>query len=87
MAAKIFVSYRREDAPGDARGVHDGLVRVFGRANVFMDVDNLLAGQRFDKELERALGQCDVLIAVIGRRGRLDVTLRSVELVENLFRF
>src|SRR5262249_33031946 len=31
-----------------------------------MDVDNLLAGQRFDKELEKALSQCDVLIAVIG---------------------
>jgi hypothetical protein len=31
-----------------------------------MDVDNLLAGQRFDKELEKALSQCDVLIAIIG---------------------
>ena len=33
-----------------------------------MDVDNLLAGQRFDEELDRALAACDVLIAIIGPR-------------------
>ena len=33
-----------------------------------MDVDNLIAGQRFDKELERALAQTDVFLAVIGPR-------------------
>jgi len=70
MAAhgKIFVSYRREDAPGDARSIYDRLGRSFGEANVFMDVDRLLAGQRFDRELDKALAQCDVLIAVIGSR-------------------
>jgi hypothetical protein len=65
---KIFISYRREDAPGDARGVCDRLVRSFGKSNVFMDVDSLLAGQRFDRELDKALSKCDVLIAVIGSR-------------------
>ena len=33
-----------------------------------MDVDNLLAGQRFDIELAKALDACDVLIAIIGPR-------------------
>jgi TPR repeat protein len=33
-----------------------------------MDVDRLTAGQRFERELDRALGKCDVLIAVIGSR-------------------
>jgi TIR domain-containing protein len=65
---KIFVSYRRDDAPGDARSIHDRLGRSFGEANVFMDVDQLLAGQRFDRELDKALAKCDVLIAVIGSR-------------------
>jgi TIR domain len=65
---KIFISYRREDAPGDARGICDRLGRNFGEANVFMDVDRLLAGQRFDRELDKALSKCDVLIAVIGSR-------------------
>lgn len=33
-----------------------------------MDVDNLLAGQRFDRELARALSECDVFLTVIGSR-------------------
>lgn len=33
-----------------------------------MDVDQLLAGQRFDRELDKALAECQVLIAVIGAR-------------------
>src|SRR5215470_6069246 len=70
MAArgKIFVSYRREDAPGDARSIYERLGRSFGEGKVFMDVDQLLAGQRFDRELDKALAECDVLIAVIGSR-------------------
>jgi hypothetical protein len=70
MAAhgKIFVSYRRDDAPGDARSVYERLGRIFGEKSVFMDVDQLLAGQRFDRELDKALAECDVLIAVIGAR-------------------
>ena len=70
MAAhgKIFVSYRRDDAPGDARGIYERLGRSFGEGKVFMDVDQLLAGQGFDRELDKALAECDVLIAVIGSR-------------------
>jgi hypothetical protein len=33
-----------------------------------MDVDNLLAGQKFDDELAKALSACNVLVAVIGAR-------------------
>jgi tetratricopeptide (TPR) repeat protein len=65
---KIFISYRRDDVPGDARGVCNRLERKFGKANVFMDVDRLVAGQRFDRELDKALSQCDVLVAIIGPR-------------------
>lgn len=68
MPAKIFVNYRRDDDPNGAARVRDGLAAKFGKANVFMDVDNLLAGQRFDEELAKALSLCDVLIAIIGPR-------------------
>lgn len=68
MPGKIFISYRRDDARADARGLHDQLQRAFGKPNVFMDVDNLLPGQRFEDELDSALSQCDVLLAVIGSR-------------------
>ena len=36
MAGKIFVNYRRDDAPGDARGVRDGLAQKFGDSSLFM---------------------------------------------------
>lgn len=68
MPAKIFVNYRRDDDPSAAARVRDGLVARYGQSNVFMDVDNLLAGQRFDQELTKALAQCDVLVAIIGPR-------------------
>jgi hypothetical protein len=67
MAGKIFINYRRDDDPAFAARVRDGLAETFGKANLFMDVDNVLAGQRFDKELAKALAECDVLIAIIGR--------------------
>jgi hypothetical protein len=67
-AGKIFISYRRDDDPSAAGRVSDGLASRFGQANLFIDVDNLLAGQRFDVELAKALAACDVLIAVIGQR-------------------
>jgi predicted NACHT family NTPase len=68
MPGKIFVNYRRDDAAGDARGVRDGLAVQFGEPNVFMDVDDLRPGQRFDVELAKALDACDVFVAVIGPR-------------------
>ncbi len=68
MAGKIFVNYRRDDERATAARIRDRLAASFGDRNVFMDVDNLLAGQRFDKELETALAHCDVFIAVIGNQ-------------------
>ncbi len=68
MPKRIFISYRRDDVPGDARGVRDALAAKFGHNAIFMDIDNLLAGQRFDEELAKALGECDVLISIIGPR-------------------
>lgn len=65
---KIFINYRHEDGAAHARNIHERLARVFGASGVFMDVDDLLAGMRFDKELEKALARCDLLLAVIGPR-------------------
>jgi formylglycine-generating enzyme required for sulfatase activity len=68
MPGKIFINYRRDDAPAVAARIRDRLAGLFGASNVFMDVDNLLAGQRFDKELRRALIQTDVFLAIIGSK-------------------
>ena len=68
MAGKIFINYRRDDERATAARIRDRLAATFGERNVFMDVDNLQPGQRFDRELEVALAQCDVFIAVIGNQ-------------------
>jgi formylglycine-generating enzyme required for sulfatase activity len=68
MATKIFINYRRDDVRSDAARIRDRLAAVFGQANVFMDVENLVAGQRFDMALNKELAQCDVLLAMIGPR-------------------
>ena len=68
MSGKIFISYRRDDDPNGAARVRDALAAKFGKASIFMDVDNLLAGLRFDEELAKALASCDVFIAIIGTR-------------------
>jgi hypothetical protein len=68
MAGKIFINYPRDDAKAEAARLRDRLAQVFGAANVFMDVDNLLAGERFDLKLQEALAETDVFLAVIGAR-------------------
>jgi hypothetical protein len=68
MPGKIFVNYRRDDAPDMAARIRDRLADTFGDTNVFMDVDHLRPGQRFDRELSKALAETDVFLAVIGPR-------------------
>jgi hypothetical protein len=53
-----------------AARVRDHSARTFGDRNVFMDFDNLMAGLRFDKELEKALSEPDVFPCVIGSPNR-----------------
>jgi hypothetical protein len=64
----IFLSYRRDDAAGYARAVYDALAQRFGAERVFMDVDDIEAGQAFDTALQRAVGASKVLLVLIGRR-------------------
>lgn len=66
MPGRIFVNYRRDDERAMAARIRDRLAQAFGNANVFMDVDNLIAGQRFDRELEKALVETDVFLTVLG---------------------
>jgi tetratricopeptide (TPR) repeat protein len=65
--AGIFISYRRADTEGQTGRLFEGLRRHFGDDQVFMDVTDIHAGSDFHVELERAVGACDVLLAVIGR--------------------
>lgn len=62
----IFISYRREDSPGHAGRIFDRLRSRFGSGVVFMDVTAIDAGVDFVDVLQKAVGSCDALLAVIG---------------------
>ena len=64
---RIFLNYRRQDAPAHAGRLYEGLAENFGRENVFMDVHTMHAGEAFDKPTERAISRADVFLVVIGR--------------------
>jgi TIR domain-containing protein len=64
---RIFISYRRDDSSGHTGRLRDTLVKRFGRDEVFMDVDAIDVGTDFTQRIGAAIGDCDVLVAVIGR--------------------
>ena len=66
--AQVFISYRRDDAAGYARAVYDELARHYGADRVFIDVDDIGAGQAFDEVIRRAVGESQVLLVLIGKR-------------------
>lgn len=67
MTNRIFISYRRDDSQGSAGRLRDKLVQHFPPEHVFMDVDNVEPGIDFVTSIEQAVGDCDVLLAVIGK--------------------
>jgi len=60
----VFLSYRREDTPYAAGRLGDRLSARFGK--VFMDIDNIDPGVDFTEVILQAVGECDVLVALIG---------------------
>lgn len=68
--AQVFISYRRDDGAGYARAIAAELSRRFGAGRVFMDVDDIAAGQGFAEVIQRAVGSASVLLVLIGRRWR-----------------
>lgn len=68
--ATIFISYRRDDSAGYARAIGDRLARRYGSDRVFVDVDDIAAGQRFDGVIEGALKGADLVLVLIGKRWR-----------------
>ena len=68
MPPRIFISYRRDDAAGDAGRLADHLHRRFGSERVFVDVDAIAPGTDFVATLRKALEQTAVMLVVIGPR-------------------
>lgn len=66
-APRIFISYRRDDAPGSAGRLYDRLSETFSADQIFIDVDAISPGVDFVLALDGALKDCDVLLAIIGK--------------------
>ena len=66
--SRVFISYRREDSQDASGRIFDRLAHELGRDQVFMDVDNIPPGVDFRDHLKQSVQQCDVLLAVIGKR-------------------
>lgn len=63
----IFINYRRDDSPASAGRLYDRLADMFPHDTLFMDVDAMVPGVDFVRELDEAVLRCDVLLAIIGR--------------------
>jgi hypothetical protein len=63
---RIFISYRREDTAYPAGWLYDRLADRYGEGQVFKDVDSIELGDDFVQVISRAVGSCDVLLALIG---------------------
>jgi outer membrane protein assembly factor BamB len=62
----IFLSYRREETSHIAGRLADRLSERFGRSRVFIDVDSIDPGLDFVQAIDKAIENCDVLLALIG---------------------
>jgi hypothetical protein len=63
---RIFISYRREETAYPAGWLYDRLANHFGGDQVFKDVDSIQLSDDFAEVITRAVGSCDVLLALIG---------------------
>src|SRR5690349_3056063 len=66
--SRIFISYRREDSAGWTGRLTDRLKERFGPESIFIDIDTIEPGADFTEALRKAVGSCDVLLAMIGPR-------------------
>src|SRR4051794_20347520 len=65
-AARIFISYRRQEANYLAGWLHDRLADHFGEARVFLDIDWIKPGLDFMKVIAEAIARSSVLLVLIG---------------------
>jgi hypothetical protein len=65
---RIFISYRRDDAAGDAGRLADHLSRRFGADAIFLDIETIDPGTDFVDVLQTTLQRTSVVLVVIGRR-------------------
>jgi FtsH-binding integral membrane protein len=67
VSGGVFISYRRDDSASAARLIFDHLANSLGHEGLFFDVDSIELGVDWVDLLTKRVGECDSLIAVIGK--------------------
>jgi SIR2-like protein/TIR domain-containing protein len=63
---RVFISYRRSDAPSASRQLAEALKVRFGTEEVFFDTRDVAAGTEWRSDAVRRVQESDVVLAVIG---------------------
>jgi hypothetical protein len=63
---RVFISYRRSDAPSASRQLAEALKVRFGAEEVFFDTRDVAAGTEWRQDVVRRVQEYDVVLAVIG---------------------
>ena len=63
---KLFISYRRDDTRALVEALDDRLRQDLGTNSVFRDVQNLIAGERFEARIMQEIERSDAVLVVIG---------------------
>jgi hypothetical protein len=90
---RVFISYRRSDAPSASRQLAEALKLRFGAEEVFFDTRDVAAGSEWRSDAVRRVQEADVLLAIIGphwaaaaeerfHRSKLDPTVEDLVRLE-----
>jgi hypothetical protein len=90
---RVFISYRRSDAPSASRQLAEALKQRFGAEAVFFDTRDVAAGSEWRSDAVRRVQEADVLLAIIGphwaaaaeerfHRSKLDPTVEDLVRLE-----
>jgi hypothetical protein len=64
---RVYVSHRRGRGNALASRICDRLRWEFGQDEVFIDIDSIPPGASFIDHVRKAIGHCEVMIAIVGR--------------------
>lgn len=64
----VFLSYRRDDCAGYAGRLEDALERALGKGQVFRDILDIRAGEKFADVIHASVAQARVTLVLLGPR-------------------
>ena len=62
----VFISYRRKDSKETCKKLYHHLAENLPGLEIFMDTEDIKAGNKWREVLETGVKKCDVLLAIIG---------------------